>query len=267
MLCFIHNICNYCTCSRKLTCSASVEHGISKNISVHKYCIKHIIYTVKRATLRYHCIERISDPAACGKKLDSHAKLFCIFHICRCDLCDSFCINILVIQEFSVCKWRKDGDLTACVSTSYVCSRICLCIALCLSFLQNRIKITVLCAHLVKHVVGGSVKDSCDLIDLICCQWRIQCTNDRDTAAAACLKKEIDIFFFCDLHELGTMLGYQSLIGCAYALSCLKRSFYKGISRLDPAHNLNNNIYLRIVYNHFIIMNQNFLNRISRKIS
>ncbi len=43
-------------------------------------------------------------------------------------------------------------------------------LALCLSFLQNRIKITVLCAHLVKHVVGGSVKDSCDLIDLICCQ-------------------------------------------------------------------------------------------------
>ena len=63
------------------------------------------------------------------------------------------------------------------------------------------------------------------------------------------------------------MLGYQSLIGCAYALSCLKRSFYKGISRLDPAHNLNNNIYLRIVYDHFIIMNQNFLDRISRKIS
>ena len=46
-----------------------------------------------------------------------------------------------------------------------------------------------------------------------------------------------------------------------------RSSFYKGISRLDPAHNLNNNIYLRIVYDHFIIMNQNFLNRISRKIS
>ena len=63
------------------------------------------------------------------------------------------------------------------------------------------------------------------------------------------------------------MFGYQGLIGCAYTLSCLKSSFYKGISRLDPAHNLNDNIHFWIVYDHFIIMNQNFLNRISRKIS
>ena len=63
------------------------------------------------------------------------------------------------------------------------------------------------------------------------------------------------------------MFGYQGLVGCAYALSCQKCSFYKGISRLNSAHNLNDNIYFRIVYDHFIIMNQNFLNRISRKIS
>jgi len=109
MFCLIHNIRNNSTCGRKFTCSASVEHGVSENISVYKYCVEYIIYTVERALLsyqerRYHRIEGISNSAACGKKFNGHAKFFRIFHVCRCDLCDSFCINILVIQEFSVCK-------------------------------------------------------------------------------------------------------------------------------------------------------------------
>ena len=53
---------------------------------MYKYCIKHIIYTVKRAALsnqerRYHRIEGISNSAACGKKFNGHAKLFRQAHL------------------------------------------------------------------------------------------------------------------------------------------------------------------------------------------
>ena len=53
----IHNITNYSTCCRQFTCTASIEHGISKHISMYKYCIKHIIYTVKIG--RASCRERV----------------------------------------------------------------------------------------------------------------------------------------------------------------------------------------------------------------
>ena len=217
VLCAVYNIGNNGTCGREFSCSASVEHGISKNISMHKYCVKHIIYAVKRALLAhqersYHCIESISNPAACCKKFDGHAKLFGIFHICRCDLCNSFCINILVIQEFSICQRGKNGNLTACVLSFHISGRISLCVAFFLSLFQNSIEISAFCDHLIQHIVSSSVQNSADLIDLICGKRTVDGTNDRDSTATACLEKEVDLFLFCNFHKLRTVLGNQSFI-------------------------------------------------------
>ena len=48
MFCLINNICDNCTRCWKFTRSTSVEHCISKNISMNKNRIEHIIYIVKR---------------------------------------------------------------------------------------------------------------------------------------------------------------------------------------------------------------------------
>ena len=104
----------------------SIEHCITKDIAMDKYCIEYVIYAVKRAALTYqercyHCVERIvSDLAAGTEKFDRHVKFFCVLHILWCDLGDSFGINILVIQEFTVCQRRKDRDLTACIISLYI---------------------------------------------------------------------------------------------------------------------------------------------------
>lgn len=63
------------------------------------------------------------------------------------------------------------------------------------------------------------------------------------------------------------MLCNQSLIGSADILSCQKCLLYKSISRLHTAHNLYYNIYFRITDDLFIIMDQNLLYRLSRKIT
>ena len=141
MFCGIHNITNYSTCCRQFTCTASIEHGISKHISMYKYCIKHIIYTVKRAVLAehkrcYHCITgSVCQSAAGSKKFDGSAKLCSILHIFRCDFCNSLCINIFKIKIPLISKRGKDCDLTACIVSFHVGGRICLCITLLLCFL------------------------------------------------------------------------------------------------------------------------------------
>ena len=63
------------------------------------------------------------------------------------------------------------------------------------------------------------------------------------------------------------MFCNKSLVRGTYTLPGLQRTLHKGICRFNASHNLNNDIYLRIIGNDLIIMNQNLLNRISREVS
>ena len=218
MLCSLHNVCYNCTCSRKLAGSASIEHGIAKHVSMYKNTVEHSLYAIKRILLSYKercykCVEGIvSQFLACAKKLDTSAHFSCVFHILWCDLCNSFCINIFKIQEFSICQRGKNGNLTACVLSFHVSGRISLCVAFFLSLFQNSIEISAFCDHLIQHIVSSSVQNSADLIDLICGNRTVDGTNDRDSTATACLEKEVDLFLFCNFHKLRTVLGNQSFI-------------------------------------------------------
>ena len=65
----------------------------------------------------------------------------------------------------------------------------------------------------IEHIVGGSVEDSRDLVDLIRRKGRIQRADDGDAAPAACLKKKVNVSFSGDLHKLRAMFGNQRLVG------------------------------------------------------
>ena len=89
-----------------------------------------------------------------------------------------------------------------------------------------------------------------------------------DTAAAACLKTDsLRRALFAIARSSVPYLATSSFVGCADALSSLQRTFCEGVSRLHTAHYFNNNINLRVVCDHFVIVYQHFFNRISREIS
>ena len=88
------------TCCRKLTCSTSVEHGISYCISVYKNRIIRIIDGCKGMLCRDQHRADIGLNAvlltACNtQKLDLAAHFFCVTDILCRDLCDSFYMNII----------------------------------------------------------------------------------------------------------------------------------------------------------------------------
>ena len=63
------------------------------------------------------------------------------------------------------------------------------------------------------------------------------------------------------------MFGNQCFIGSAYIFSCQKCFLYECKSRFHTAHYFHYDIDFRVIYDLLIIMNQNFLYRLSRKLT
>ena len=161
----------------------------------------------------------------------------------------------------------KNRNLSACVMSLYICLRISLCISLILSLLQNFCIICTLKEHLCHHVVRCSVQDSDYFINTVCCQRRIQCTDNRNASSYTCLKHKVDLPFTGNLKQLRTMLCNQCFIGCCHTLACFQALLYKCIGRFNSSHRLYNDRYFRIIENRIKIMRQNLFHRISRKVS
>ena len=63
------------------------------------------------------------------------------------------------------------------------------------------------------------------------------------------------------------MLRNKGFIGCNNTFAGFQASFYKGVGRLDPSHNLHHDPDLRIIDDRINIMDDLLLDRISRKVS
>ena len=95
---------------------------------MYKNTVKYTVYAVKRVLLSYQercykCVEGIfSHSLTCTKKLNASPHLPCVLHVLWCDPGNSFCVNILKIQEFSICQGGKNGNLAACILSFHVSS-------------------------------------------------------------------------------------------------------------------------------------------------
>ena len=218
---------------------------------------------------KHRCNSRIKSSVhmlTFSKKFDIHSQSLCILHIFCCDLCNTFGINFFKIHVFSWDDRCKDRDLPACILSFHISSRICLCKSILLCFTENLFIVRSLVEHPGHHVIGCSVQDSCDFFDLITCQGWSKCPEDWNPPSHTCFKKEIHILFPCCFKECGSMLGNQRLIGCHNTFSCFQCFSDKGIRRFHTAHHFYYNSNLRIIQDNLIIMNNLFLDLISREI-
>ena len=134
VLCAVYDIGYNGTCGRKLSCSASVEHGITQYISVDEDGVEDTVYAVQRVFRvnhhrAYHGVILITHLAACCEQFDCGSHRGRIFDILCGDLCDSLGVNLFVIDFFSIGKRRKNRNFTAGIVAFYVCFRVALCVA------------------------------------------------------------------------------------------------------------------------------------------
>ena len=272
MSCTIHHIRYHCACGGKLSGAPSVIHGVSQHIAVYTDCIKHVVYHIKRMIPAdhergNHSIKSAVLLLALGKQLDGLSHLTCINKICCCNLRNSLCINIFVFYILSTHQGGKDCNFTACIISFHIRLRISFGIALFLCLLQHIIKICTFLLHFSQNVVSGSVQDTGDRIDFLCCQRIVQRTDDWNAASHTRLKQIITFIFMRDLDQFRSVRGYQFLVGGTDALAGKQRSLRKVISRLNTAHGFTDDLHLGVCQNLLYVMYYLICIRISRKIS
>ena len=161
---------------------------------------------------RNHRIHAASHFFTHSKYLDRQTRLFRVFKIAGRYFRDPLGVNILIIYLFSVREGCQDRNLTAGVISFDIRRRILLRIAKLLRLFQYILKIGSLVCHFRKDKVRRSIEDPVDLLDLIGRNALVQWPYDRDAAAHARLKEEIDLFVFCDLDQLGAVCRHQFLV-------------------------------------------------------
>ena len=103
--------------------------------------------------------------------------------------------------------------------------------------------------HLRQNIIRSSVDDTHDLSQVIGRQTLLQRTDNRNAACHSRLKHQIAAMLFRRVQHFFSMLRQQILIGRHHMLSSMKCLRNISLRRFDTAHNLDDNLYLRIVQN------------------
>ena len=140
-------------------------------------------------------------------------------------------------------------------------------ISVLLRTLESLGEVFIFDSHLCQNVVRRSVQDTGHGIDLVRCKGIVKCMDDRNSAAAACLKEIVDVVGFRYIAQLQSMLRNQLLVGCAYALTGFESLLGKHVCRAKTSHCLHDNLDLRIAQDVIVVMCQDFLSRIARELA
>ena len=190
---YLKYITHNSTCCRKLTCSTSVEHGISNCITAYKNSIVGIIYRSKRMFCRnqhraYISLNTVLLTARNAQQFDLAAHLLSITDIFGCDPGNSFYMNIIQSDSGIKSNGSKNRNLSSCIDTFDICRRICLCISKFCRKGKGIRKFHTLLGHLCEDEVCGSVYDSHNFRHMVGLKAVLQRTDDRNSAGNCCLE-------------------------------------------------------------------------------
>ena len=90
--------------------------------------------------------------------------------------------------------------------------------------------------------------------------------QDGYPAAHAGLKEEVHILLLCNPQKLRAVLCHQGLVGSGHALSRLKGALYKGIGRLNAAHDLHHDPHFFVIHDILKVVGDKLLHRVIREI-
>ena len=148
-----------------------------------------------------------------------------------------------------------------------ICLGIALRITLFLGFLQHISKICALSLHLSQNIIGGTVKNTGDHLDLFRCQRIVKRADDGDTAAYTGLKEITAVICRSHLQQLRAVLRHQFLIGRADTFSPLQCHLGELIGYADAAHYLTDYTNLGVIHDQIDIMNNLILKPVTGKLT
>ena len=182
-----------------------------------------------------------------GQKLNDIAQLLGIADICRFDPGNALYGHLIQPNTAVEGNGSQDSGLSGSIQSLHISSRIGLGIALGLGILQHNIIVGSLIRHLGQHIIGGTIDNAHNLGNLVARETFLQRGDNWNTAAYAGLKAEIHTLGLCHLKELMAHLSHHILVGSNHMLAILHGIQHELKGRMQAAHKLYHNIYLRII--------------------
>ena len=203
----IDHVSNYRTCGRKLACAPAVKHCLSEHIGINRNAVEYIRYTVKRIAFRNkpwgnHCKYPAVFELCVSYKLYGISCTFCCFYVISRYFCNPLNVQLSDGQHFPEGKRGKNNYLSCRIRTLDIGGRICLSIAFFLSFFKCGIKIRTAFRHLRKNIIGSSVQNAVNFLDMILRKIVYHRAYYRYSSTYACLKQICDAVFRRDMQKL-----------------------------------------------------------------
>ena len=148
----------------------------------------------------------------------------------------------------------QDADLPAGVVALNVGGGVLLGVAVGLSLPQSVVKAQPRPDHTGEDIVGRTVEDTGDLLDLVGGQALVQGADDGDAAAHTGLKQIADPLLLGQPQQLAAVLRHQLLVGGNDTFARLQGPAGEIQRRLGPADGFHHDGHLRVLLNHGKIM-------------
>ena len=142
---------------------------------------------------------------------------------------------------------RQDAGLAPGVDAGHIRRGVRLGVALFLGGLQGGPEGLTVLRHLGQDIVGGSVEDAVDLLDLVGPQAVHQGVQQGDAAAHAGLKEVLHIVRLRQLQKLPAPLRHQLLVGGDHVLAGHEAAAGIFIGRVHAADDLHGHGDLRVL--------------------
>ena len=149
---------------------------------------------------------------------------------------DALGVNFVRVDAEAEAQVVQDGDLADGVDALDVGGGIFLGIAVVLCNLQGVLEGEVLEDHLGEDEVRGSVQDAVDFFNIVAGEVECDGTQNRNSAADACLEHVVDVVLLGDGNELGAFLGDQLFVGGDDVFAGSQCRSGEVVSRMNAAH-------------------------------
>ena len=190
-----------CACCRKLACTLAVEYYIACAVASYHNAVELIVNVSKLALVRNEHRSNDNVNLAVRKTLNTADKFnyamesLSVSYIFKCNFCNALCMYRVGINMLSVCKRCKNTNLAASVVTFDISGRISLGKAKLLSKLECIVKLHTVFNHLCKDKVCCTVKNTGNLVNIVCDKTLAHRADNRNTTAYRCFKEEVCVCF------------------------------------------------------------------------
>ena len=231
----------------------AVEHHVARRVAAHHNAVEYIVHARKlaaavhehRANHNMHL--SVFELLHRADELNDTAPNVCKIDVLQRDLRNALCVNGIRVHVRAERQRRQNADLAAGVQALHIGARVALRVTKLLCKLQGVFKVHLLADHLRQNEVRRAVQNTGNLRYIVCGKALADGADDRNAAADARLKQEVEVIRLRDCKELRALLCHKLFIGGHNALAVFQTRLHKVIRRVQAAHHFHDDLYLGVI--------------------